>query len=89
MYLDVLVDRAAKIAGGQLLELFLHLGLTQRLVHIGIDLVDDVFRRFGRRHDAVPGDRFKARKRFGIVGTFGSAGRRSDEATASSFSLPA
>src|SRR6476659_6592460 len=42
-----LLDRAAKYVRGQFAQQILHLGLTERFVDVGIDLVDDVLRRVG------------------------------------------
>ena len=65
IYLEVFSTEPPKISADNFLQMILHLGLTQRLVDVGIDLVGDALRRFGRRHDAVPGDRFETRQRFG------------------------
>ena len=82
-------DRTAKSDRRQLLELFLQRGLAQRLVHVGIDFIDDAFRRFGGATMPYQATASKPGSVSAIVGTFGSAGRRADEATARSFSLPA
>src|SRR5216684_2995099 len=40
---------------------FLHVGAADRLVDLGVELIDDRLRRAGRRHDAEPDRRFVAR----------------------------
>ena len=58
-----LLDRGPESLGRQLLEQILQRGLAQSLVHVCIDLVDNVPRSLWRRDDAEPCDRFKARQR--------------------------
>src|SRR2546423_10035744 len=56
---------AAENLGRQLLQTIFYLGLAQRLVGIGVDLVDDGLGRVRRGDDGVPRDGFEAWERLG------------------------